>query len=204
MRQLLSAYVVLALILSSHAQEVSTAPAARPTTLSAGDYLEIGSTTLRLGTPKGVIIPELAKAYVLERLDEQLENIRRVERNKGMKHVTAEAWALRPKTNSMSAVLGSIGFDSSGKLCWANKDWTPGAKDYSTTEIGEAIYKVIFGFVEQGNMVCFLSTDALHSTGPGGMELRTAHLTCGHRNMQIQLGWTSGLGHMTVDEGIGE
>jgi hypothetical protein len=194
--------VVLVLILSSEAQRVSTASAvhsASPT----NDYLEIGSTTLRLGMPKGVVIPELAEAYVLERLDEQLENIRRAERNRGTKCVTAEAWAIRPKKESSSAVLGTLHFDSSGKLCGASKYWTPGAS-YRASEIGEAIYKVISNFVEQGNTVCSLSTDELHSTGPGGAELRTTYLTCGHKMAEIQLGWMSGPGYVSVIEGIHE
>lgn len=206
MRGLLPACVVLVLILSSQAQQTSINLAAHLTAAAAvgrltDDYLEIGSTTLRVGMPKGIVISELAKAYVLERVDENLENVRRMQRSRGVKFVTVEAWALRPKQDSSSAILGTLGFDSSSKLCWVSRYWTPGAS-YSASEIGEAIYKVMSGFVEQGKKVCSISTDEQHATGPGEAELRTTYITCGHKIVEIQWGWISERGYASVFEGL--
>ena len=97
---------------------------------ASSDSLIIGHTTLKIGAAKGAVIPELSKQFGLEQTSLGSPSA-----------LYWQVWSLTnkmgPKAGPGSVNIGSVFFDSSGKVSKVVKDWTPEHKTYSAAEIGK-------------------------------------------------------------------
>ena len=67
------------------------------------------------------------------------------------------------------------------------------SKDYSGADTAEVIHKLLSKFAAEGNTNCTIKTfSSLQSSGPNDLESRKSEIRCGHRKIEIMLGWKSG------------
>jgi hypothetical protein len=151
---------------------------------SQTETISIGSTQVYLGMPKGTVISQLGKGYLLEETD------------------SPGTWLLHAKSGKM-IILGGVTFDKADKLSEAWRAWTPEERNYTAAEVAEIMYKVVSKFVEEGNTKCTVGTlSSVQSSGPGGLELRFTDINCGARQLEIQLTWRAGQAYTLVSESL--
>ena len=156
-------------------------------TTAEGDAFSIGRVTVRLGMAEDTVLSDLGKYYFLQRYEPSTESF--------------DNWMILNKANHEEN-LGALRFRS-GRLSLASKEWTPEDKQYSGADVAEMIYKLVSQFERNGNVTCTLRTfSSLQHAGPGGMEFRETEITCGHRQIALNLSWQSGPAWVQVTESI--
>ena len=180
----------LVLAVAGSAQRKEAGPSVDQVPQSQDGALVIGTTTLRLGMSKGVVIPELAKQYKLEQVQLSSPALR-----------FSELWTIDSRGSATSVVtVGTVKFNERGILVEATRFWTPGHRKYSAAEIGSAIYGLLSRFVSEGKTACLIDTSQAQLPGPGVTEDRDIYIACGLKRIQIILLRQSGAEDVDVWE----
>jgi len=164
---------------------------------TGGDSLMVGAVTLRLGMPKDVSLDALRSRYDVEKWD-----------SPSVPDASAlpEDWRVQGKGHKtpIDKVLGTVRFRS-GKLVLVSREWTPEDKEYTSANVAEIIYTLATKFVGEENVNCHLRTwTSQQEPGPGHLEFRETHITCGRRQIVITLSWQSSASWVQITESIGE
>ena len=132
------------------------------------DSLAIGTITMKLGTSKDLVIPELQSKY----------DVREI----------FGSWLIyEPMKDSRlgQARIGGIDFDKDGHLeeAWAWR--TSSVGDVTTGDVGSSLFDLASQTVSQGKTACTLSV--LFQPSPT-IYMKDTFITCGHK--QIQISWS--------------
>lgn len=151
---------------------------------------------LRLGVAKDIVLSALLNRYDLVETNGSVSDSSNL----------PDDWQVQDRSHKTPAdkVLGFVRFRS-GKLTSITEELTPEDREYTGPNVAEIIYTVTSKFVREGNTICRLQTwSSQQQSGPGHLEFRETHITCGRRQLEIIISWQSAASWVQVRESLSE